>query len=79
MTASVADGHHSHTLFFCIGCFHQNIVLGTTSVDLYVDFLCKNNHADVQILKDIKEIIPARNSVLHHATVVSHGFMLCGK
>ena len=56
----------------------QDILHGNVTVDLHVDFLSHHNHADLMILQNIKEAIPARSSVLHHATLVCHSFMQTG-
>lgn len=56
----------------------KSIVRGTVSVDLYVDFLCSHNHADIQLLHNIKAAIPVRDSMLHHALVMSHAVMQAG-
>ena len=45
---------------------------------MYLDFLYRNNKADLLLLKKIKEALPERNSVLHGATITCHGYMHCG-
>ena len=36
---------------------------------------CRHNHADLQILKNIKGAVEARNSVAHSATVYANAIM----
>ena len=64
--------------WYAPSCF-QEILKGAVTVDLYVDFLSHHNHADLLIMQNIKEGIPERNSVLHHAALVCHAFMQCGE
>jgi 26S proteasome regulatory subunit N2 len=54
------------------------ILVDGVSVDLYLDFLYRNNKADLLLLKKIKDGLPERNSVLHGAAVTCHGYMHCG-
>ena len=56
----------------------RNILVDGISIDLYLDFLYRNNKADLLLLKKIKEALPERNSVLHGATITCHGYMHCG-
>jgi len=55
-----------------------NVLNGDVTVDLHVDFLAHHNHADLQILQNIKEAIPVRNSMLRHSAIMCHGLMQCG-
>ena len=47
-------------------------------MDLYLDFLYRNNNADLLILNRIKDALPPRNSVLHNATVICNALMHSG-
>jgi len=52
------------------------ILSGDTTIKLHLEFLIRNNHADLLILKNTKDIV--RNSICHTATVISNAFMHCG-
>ncbi|PFX28992.1 26S proteasome non-ATPase regulatory subunit 1 [Stylophora pistillata] len=52
------------------------ILGGETSIALHVEFLIRNNHADLLILKNTKDA--SRNSVWHTATVIANSYMHCG-
>ncbi|XP_057301114.1 26S proteasome non-ATPase regulatory subunit 1-like [Hydractinia symbiolongicarpus] len=52
------------------------ILSGDTMIKLHLEFLIRNNHADLLILKNTKDIV--RNSICHSATVISNAFMHCG-
>lgn len=52
------------------------ILSGEITISAHMQFLIKNNHADLLILKQIKEAV--RNSVCHTATVIANGYMLSG-
>ena len=56
----------------------KEILSGSLSIELYLSFLYHHNHADLLILKNAKDALPERNSVLHNATVAAHGFMHAG-
>lgn len=56
----------------------RSILDGSVTSALYLDFLSRNNKCDQLLLKTIKNGVDARNSVLHHSILVSHGFMNCG-
>ncbi|CAF4112084.1 unnamed protein product [Rotaria sordida] len=49
---------------------------GEITIGVHMQFLIKNNHADLLILKQIKDAV--RNSVCHTATVIANGYMLSG-
>ncbi|GFQ95967.1 26S proteasome non-ATPase regulatory subunit 1 [Trichonephila clavata] len=53
-----------------------NILGGEVSIGLNLQFLIRNNHTDMLILKQTKEAV--RNSVCHTATVIANSFMHCG-
>lgn len=54
-----------------------SILVGDITVALYVEFLSRNNHADILILKGTKDVLN-RNSVHHSATVMSNSIMYAG-
>lgn len=47
-------------------------------IDLSLNFLYKMNKTDLLVMKNIKGSLETRNSVLHNATVVAHGYMQAG-
>ena len=47
-------------------------------IDLTLNFLFKNSHTDLNILKDIKTAIEGRSNVLHNAAVIAHAYMNSG-
>jgi 26S proteasome regulatory subunit N2 len=56
----------------------RSILVGGLSVRLYLQFLYKNNRADLILLGTIKDKLPERNSVCHGACVTAHSYMHCG-
>lgn len=56
----------------------RNIISGTTPIKLHLDFLYNQNHADLQILKNIKSAIETRNSVCHSGTICANSLMHAG-
>ncbi|CAO1636284.1 unnamed protein product [Parajaminaea phylloscopi] len=56
----------------------RSILLGEESIQLYLDFLTRANHADLTVLKAVKESIDARNSIYHSAMTFSNAFMNAG-
>jgi 26S proteasome regulatory subunit N2 len=56
----------------------NKVLTGGFDVDLILNFLFKQNKADVQILNDIKKATEGRTNVLHNATVVAHAYMNSG-
>ena len=56
----------------------KQILVDGFSIDLTLDFLYRHNNTDLLILRNIKTAIENRNSVLHGATVVAHGYMNAG-
>ena len=52
------------------------ILSGETTIDLQLQFLIRNNHSDLLILKQTKDAV--RNSVCHTATVIANGLMHTG-
>lgn len=56
----------------------RTIVSGELSVKLYLEFLHRNNHADLLILKNTKNALDSRNSAFHSALTFSNAFMHAG-
>ncbi|CAD7700777.1 unnamed protein product, partial [Ostreobium quekettii] len=56
----------------------KDVISGKTSIMLYLEFLYNHNHADLQILKNIKSVVDSRQSVCHSATVLANALMHCG-
>jgi len=56
----------------------STILSGEKTIALYMDFLVRNNHTDLLILKNIKQMVESRSSVLHTATIFANAFMHCG-
>lgn len=56
----------------------REILTGTKSIQLNLEFLYRNNHADVAILNKLKDSLEARNSIFHTAVTLSCGFMNAG-
>jgi 26S proteasome regulatory subunit N2 len=52
------------------------ILNGEITITANMQFLIKNNHSDLLILKTIKDAV--RNSICHSATVICNSFMHCG-
>lgn len=56
----------------------KDILSGKTPIGLYLEFLYRHNHSDLQILKNIKSAVDARVSVLHSATILTNAYMHAG-
>ena len=56
----------------------RDILSGTKSIQLNLEFLYRNNHSDVAILNKLKDSLEARNSIFHTAVTLSCGFMNAG-
>ncbi|MGH0168076.1 UNVERIFIED_CONTAM: hypothetical protein FKN15_067447 [Acipenser sinensis] len=52
------------------------ILSGEMAIELQLQFLIRNNHTDLMILKNTKDAV--RNSVCHTATVIANSFMHTG-
>lgn len=52
------------------------ILSGEITIELELQFLIRNNHTDMLILKQTKDAV--RNSVCHTATVIANSIMHCG-
>lgn len=59
-------------------CMRQVITIigGEVTIAIYQEFIIRNNHTDLQILKNTKEA--GRTSICHNAVVISNGLMHCG-
>ncbi|KAF8442751.1 armadillo-type protein [Terfezia claveryi] len=56
----------------------RQILRGTKSIELNLEFLYRNNHTDMTILNNVKESLEARNSIFHNAVTFSNAFMNAG-
>lgn len=54
----------------------RSILCGEQTIKHHMQFLIKNNHTDMLILKQIKESV--RTASAHNATVISNGLMHLG-
>lgn len=52
------------------------ILSGEITINVNMQFLIKNNHSDLLVLKTIKDAV--RNSICHTATVICNSLMHCG-
>lgn len=56
----------------------RDILRGTTSIELNLEFLFRNSHTDKQILNKVRDSLEARNSIFHTAVTFSNAFMNSG-
>jgi len=56
----------------------RKILSGRSTIDLYLDFLYRNNRTDLLLLETIKNSIDQKNSITHNGTVIAHAIMQCG-
>lgn len=56
----------------------RSILSGEKTIRLHLDFLFKNNHADLLILKNTKEALESRSSMYHSAVTFANAFMNAG-
>ncbi len=56
----------------------REILQGTKSIELDLEFLYRNNHTDMSILNKIKDSLEARNSIFHTAVTLANAFMHAG-
>lgn len=54
------------------------ILQGTKSIELGLEFLYRNNRTDKQVLNKIKDSLEARNSIFHTAVSLANAFMHAG-
>ena len=55
-----------------------DILRGSKSIELDLEFLYRNNHTDMAILNKIKDSLEARNSIFHTAVSLANAFMHAG-
>ncbi|KAF2192267.1 26S proteasome regulatory complex, non-ATPase subcomplex, Rpn2/Psmd1 subunit [Zopfia rhizophila CBS 207.26] len=56
----------------------RQVLRGTKSIELNLEFLYRNNHADKNILNKIKDSLEARNSIFHTGVTFANAFMNAG-
>ncbi|KAG5636896.1 hypothetical protein H0H81_006482 [Sphagnurus paluster] len=56
----------------------RSILTGQESVKLYLEFLKRNNHVDLVILKNTKDVLEPRSSIYHTALTLQNAFMHAG-
>ncbi|OZJ03048.1 hypothetical protein BZG36_03705, partial [Bifiguratus adelaidae] len=56
----------------------KSILSGDETIKLHVEFLYRNNHTDLLILKNTKNALESRNSVFHSAVTFANAFMNSG-
>lgn len=56
----------------------KQILRGTKSIELSLEFLYRNNKTDMQILNKIKDSLEARTSIFHTALTFANAFMHSG-
>lgn len=56
----------------------QTILSGEVSIGLNLEFLFRNNHTDMLILKNTKASVDSRHSMLHSATIFANAIMHAG-
>ncbi|KAF9201263.1 proteasome regulatory particle base subunit [Haplosporangium sp. Z 27] len=56
----------------------RSILSGKETIKLQLEFLCRNNHTDMLILKNSKTVLDARLSIYHSAVTFANAFMNAG-
>ncbi|EPE08515.1 26s proteasome regulatory subunit rpn2 [Ophiostoma piceae UAMH 11346] len=56
----------------------REILDGSKTIKLNVEFLYRNNHADISILKRVRDSLEGRNSIFHTAVTFCNAFMHAG-
>ncbi|KAI8977190.1 armadillo-type protein [Mycotypha africana] len=56
----------------------KSILSGEESIRLHLEFLYRNNHTDLLILKNTKNALESRNSIYHTAVTFANAFMQAG-
>ncbi|RPA80049.1 26S proteasome regulatory complex, non-ATPase subcomplex, Rpn2/Psmd1 subunit [Ascobolus immersus RN42] len=56
----------------------REILKGTKTIELSLEFLYRNNHIDMSILNKIRDSLEARNSIFHTAVTFANAFMNAG-
>ncbi|KAF2476500.1 26S proteasome regulatory subunit rpn2 [Lindgomyces ingoldianus] len=56
----------------------RDVLRGTKTIELNLEFLYRNNHADKNILNKVKDSLEARNSIFHTGVTFANAFMNAG-
>lgn len=56
----------------------RHVLRGTKTIELNLEFLYRNNHADKNILNKIRDSLEARNSIFHTGVTFANAFMNAG-
>lgn len=56
----------------------RNILRGTTSIELNLEFLYRSSHSDKAILNKVRDSLEARNSIFHTSVTFANAFMNAG-
>ncbi|KAL5427896.1 hypothetical protein PMIN04_001098 [Paraphaeosphaeria minitans] len=56
----------------------RGVLQGTKSIELNLEFLYRNNHADKNILNKIRDSLESRNSIFHTGVTFANAFMNAG-
>ncbi|KAH7406062.1 armadillo-type protein [Phaeosphaeria sp. MPI-PUGE-AT-0046c] len=56
----------------------RQILRGTKSIELNLEFLYRNNHTDKAVLNKIRDSLEARNSIFHTGVTFANAFMNAG-
>ncbi|KAK4999561.1 proteasome regulatory particle base subunit [Elasticomyces elasticus] len=56
----------------------RDILQGTKSIELHLEFLYRNNHTDRTILNKVRDSLEARSSIFHTAVTFANAFMNSG-
>lgn len=56
----------------------RNILRGTTSIELNLEFLYRSSHSDKAVLNKVRDSLEARNSIFHTSVTFANAFMNAG-
>ncbi|GFE54484.1 26S proteasome regulatory protein [Babesia ovis] len=56
----------------------RHILSGTSTTELYLQFLHRKNHTDLRLLEHYMTCVDQRNSIAHNAIVMAHAIMQAG-
>jgi len=56
----------------------REVLQGTKSIELNLEFLYRNNHADKNVLNKIRDSLESRNSIFHTGVTFANAFMNAG-
>lgn len=56
----------------------RQILRGTKSIELNLEFLYRNNHTDKAVLNKVRDSLEARNSIFHSSVTFANAFMNAG-